>query len=327
MKKNIINIILLTVLTVALSAAGVFAQSEKTALLTEVRTDDPIVRMVWNKTGDVLTLAGKNSVQRIAVSTPSSAEHYTLGEKSFFLTTLSETGVVAGLSQDWKTIYIYEPESPTKTIREIEPGFVVLSVSVSKDGSRVLADSAEQIRTVIYDASDGSIAHDLSGFETAAPVYDSTLSPDGTSLLWHSRGTFAVQNIADGSFGEKISLWDFASSFELSPDNSLLAVGIINDDYESGAVIFFDPLSGKEQGRTILGKTAPHEISFSDDGSTLWAADADTVYQIDPKTFELQQKIPAGFSNDENRITRIAASPDGKSAAVLLNNGYLLIAE
>ena len=315
------TVIFLAALVCLLIFSSVYAQTEEAVILTSVKTDNPVYRMVWNDTGTVITLVTKNSVEHVVVSDPVETDQYELGEKTYTLTTVSETGVVAALSGDGETIYIYDPNSAGKEVKTIVPGFKVLSVSVSKDGSQVVADSAEKIRTVVFDAGNGSVVYDLSGFETAAPVYDSSLSPDGKSVLWHARGTFALQNAADASFGKTISLWDFASSFELSPDSSLLAVGIVNDDYENGAVLFFDPVSGLEKGRTILGKTPPNELSFSNDGSVLWATDVNSVYQIDPKTFEL--KAQDTITEDESRILRLAASPDGQSAAVLLNNGDL----
>ena len=190
----------------------------------------------------------------------------------------------------------------------------------------VLADSADEIRTVVYKTTDGGQIYDLSGFSTAAPVYDSALSADGSHVVWHSRGTFAVQDAETGSFGETISLWDFASSWDLAPDNGVLAVGIINDDYESGAVLFFDPKTGDEIGRALVGEMAPHELSYSADGSVLMAADQKTLFRIDPRSFELQEQeeIVSADAGDL-RISSVAPSPDGTSCAVLLSDGNLYL--
>lgn len=317
---QIIPILMICLLVVT----GVFAQTQETELLTTLELTQSVSRMVWNESGDVLMLASKDAVEYIAVSSPESPETFELEGKNYSFTSLSETGVIAALSPDWQTIYIYEPGNGKKAAQTIEPGFQMLSVAVSKDGSQVLADSAEQIRTVVYDAKDGTSVHDLSGFETAAPVYDSTLSADGNYLVWHSRGTFAVQDTVDGSFGKTISLWDFASAYELAPDKKTLAVSIINDDYENGCVIFFDPKSGEELGRTILGKTGPYELSYSQDGTVIWAADANSVYRIDPQTYELLGEMKT-VENEEERISLLSSAPDGTSAAVLTNNGKLLI--
>ena len=312
------------ILAFLLAFSAVYAQTETVELLAVLDAEAPFSRMVWNETGDVITILTRDSVDQVVVSDPDESNSYDLGEKNYFFTALSETGVVASLSSDGQTIYIYEPGNGEKAVQTIEPGFKMLSVSVSKDGTQVLADSAEQIRSVVFDTADGSVVNDLTGFGTAAPVYDSCLSSDKSRVIWHSRGTFAVQDAEDGSFGKTISLWDFASAYELSPDNEVLAVAIINDDYENGAVLFFNPQSGEELGRVLLGETAPFDLSFSADGSILWAADADTVYMIDPENFELKAQIKVSENTEESRISRIASSPDGQSLAILMNNGELL---
>ena len=322
---KISHIFFAVLLASALFVCAAFTQVDEAQLLITLNTSEPVSQILWNDSGDVVTVVTKDRIDHVYAGDPANTDSDSPAAKSWAVTTVSETGLVASLSPDWSEIYLYDP-SGSKELKSIDPGFKMLSVSVSKDGSMVLADSAEQIRTVIFDVEDGSILHDLSGFETAAPVYDSGLSPDGKSVLWHARGTFALQQIADGSFGKTISLWDFASAYALSPDSSMLAVGIINNDYENGAVIFFDPQSGAELGRTILGKTSPHTVSFNEDGTILWAADYNAAYQIDLKSFELKAEISAADpDNDSDRIRQISSSPDGSSAAVLKNNGDLLI--
>ena len=98
--------ILFAVLICMLVFSGVYAQTDEAVMLTSVKTETPVSRMVWNETGTVLTLVSKDSVQNIAVSSPSESESYNLGEKSYMFITVSEAGVVAALSDDWKTIYI-----------------------------------------------------------------------------------------------------------------------------------------------------------------------------------------------------------------------------
>lgn len=287
----------------------------------------PVSRMVWDEDGDSLILISPDNVSFVSVSGGTAVETNAVTGESSSLITVSGSGIAAALSSDMQRIFVYEPGSSSKEIREIDPGFPVISIGFSEDGTLLLADSADEIRTVIYDAGNGEAVKDLTGFETAAPVYDSSLSSDGNYLLWHARGTFALQDVATGSFGAAISLWDFASSFALSPDNKVLAVGIINDDYENGAVIFFDPQRGNELGRTLLGAKAPYALSFSGNGAALYAADDSTLYRIDPKTFEVARQyiITDPSSGDNARIERIAASPDGSSAAVLTTAGDLYL--
>ena len=325
MKRSIIWAALILCLLCVLSAA---AQNEAgTLVLLEKDVRMPVSRMFWDQNGKVLTLVSPDSVIYIPTADEAAPKDIEKAQKGSQFADAG-SGKAAALSADKKTIMVYSPGSDTKDVLSIEPGFTALSVSLSEDGTLVLADSADEIRTVVYASKNGETVYDLEGFQTAAPVYDSTLSRDGKYVLWHARGTFALQNAADGKFYETISLWDFASSFDLSPDSKVLAVGIIDEDYEKGAVIFFNARTGNELGRTLLENT-PYELSFSADGSALYAADGGTLCRINTKTYEVTGQYELAFpeASENDRISRIAAAPDGKSAAVLLSTGDLVLVD
>ncbi len=337
MKK--ISLFLLMITACMLMTAGIFAQTDEMALIGSVSSETPVSRMVWDESGEWVTLVTGGQYARFRVGPETTAPEadssdeslsglsYDFGAKSYTQTTVGGSGVMAALSDDRQTIFVWdEPANSEKAVKTIEPGFKMLTISVSDDGSMILADSADKIRTVVYAAKDGEQVYDLDGFSTAAPVYDSVLSRDGSHVVWHSRGTLAVQDAETGDIGKTVSLWDFVSSYDLAPDNGMLAVGIVNDDYESGAVIFFDPETGDETGRTLIGKTPPQELAYSADGSVLMAAVGGTLYRIDPESFEVQDQvmfIPVG--EDDLRISRVAPSPDGTSCAAALNNGKVYI--
>lgn len=318
--------ILPVIMIFLLLTAGVFAQTQESELLTTLDLTQPIRQMIWNAPDNELRILSGNGITKVNLSDPGDTSSCKFSDESYSFIKVSDSGVLAAMTEDWQRIDLYVSDCGEKPDRTIDPGFQILSFSIAKDGTSVLVNSAQEIRSVFYKIDTGEVVYDLSGFETAAPVYDSTLSGDGKYIVWHARGTFAVQNTADGSFGKTISLWDFASSYALSSDNKTLAVGIINDDYENGTVMFFDPEKGMETGLAILGKTAPSSLIFSADGSALWAADLNTVYKIDPQTFEVNVQWTAADANEADvRISQIALSPDGSSLAVLLSSGKLYL--
>ena len=313
------------ILVCLLSFVPVFAQTAQLELIAEKTLNAPVERMVWSADGSYLTIVTAESVDRIPVNGSADAEHYTVGENGQKFISVSGEGLAAAISSDRQAVFLYEPGNPGKDLVTVEPGFMALAAVLSDDGSRLIVDSADQIRTVIYETGNGNKVFDLSGFETGAPVYDSIMSDDGKYVVWHARGTFAVQNAESGSFGNTISLWDFASSYDLSPDSKTLAVGIVNEDYENGVVIFFDAQTGAEITRSDLGHYAPYALSYSRNGSLLWAADSGSVYLLDPKTGAVENEIAMFEENSAERILRIESAPDGKSAAVLTADGKLYL--
>jgi WD40 repeat protein len=311
---------LLTILFCLASAVTVFAQEESLDITADSVSQTPANDMVWDEDCSNLFYLASGGIVRFSLDD----ENYTGTVYTEKISVIGKTGSAAAISEDMKTVYIYAPGTDKVSLM-VKPGFTILGMSVSDDGSMLCVYSADKIRTVIYNTETGRKLYDLKGFETAAPVYDSFLSPDNTLLIWHSRGTFAIQNIEDGTFGEYIRLWDFASSYEMSPDNIMLAVGIVAKDYENGAVIFFDPESGKELGQAKLDrKNVPNSLSWNADGTVLYASDADTVYKINSLTFESDEVYKVSESG--KRISDIASTPDGSSAAILFADGTIFIA-
>ncbi len=324
MKKTVL---LLVFLLYAAVFSNICAQTDEIIVLAETEESAAGGHIVWNKDGTALILVTPGAVECISLSEHGFRQTITAPDADFSFISAAPDQIIAALSADRQTAALFRTDAPQDVIK-IETDFPILSMSFSPDGKWLTADSGDEIRTYIYDTEDGRLAYDVSGFQTAAPVYDTALSAGGGSVLWHARGTFSLQSLEDGSMGETISLWDFASAYALSPDSSLLAVSIINEDYENGTVIFFDPKTGEERGRTDLGRSAPYSLSFSSDGKAFIAADAGTLYRIDPGTFEITVKQDMTDPQDEaDRIITAAISPDGNTAALLKSTGSIILAE
>ena len=305
-------------------AAAACAQDTDTLTLLAENIAMPVTELGWNDDGTAVTVVSRDEVRQIALNEPDQPDVMTTDVKDAAFISGSNPETAAVLPKDGESVLLFKAgqDSPL----EISLGFMPLSMSLAENGESLVVNDSGKIRALIYETKTGTLDKEMSGFSTAAPVYDTTLSQDGKYLVWHSRGTLQVQNTADQSLGGHVSLWDFISSYALSPDNSQLAAGIINEDYDSGVVIFYDPETGEETDRIALGKNAPYSLTYSADGSVLAAADADSVYLIDPETAGLLVSYTLGNSeNDDIRISRMALSPDGRSAAVLMSDGELIL--
>ncbi len=321
---NYLRIILLAVLclTAVLPAQ---AQNDVT-LVAEADHPGDIRTLRWSTDGSALTIADPDNAVRIDVEDGGQTAGFSLSAKDASIYAADDDmNYVAAKSIDDDAIALYNVSNPADT-RLIEPGFTVLSLYLSEDASALAVDNAHEISSTVYNLKDGdSVA--LSGFETAAPVYNTILSQDGTHILWHARGTFQLQDIADGKMGEMISLWDFAAAYALSPDNSTIAVALTDlNDPEKGCIVLLDAESGQEKCSAVIDAGVPGAIDYSADGSVLNAADKTGLYSVDPETCRItQRKTVIEHADADTRITRISTSPDGSAAAVVVSDGDIYI--
>ena len=321
---NFLKIVLLTLLSLA-SVFPSWAQNDVTLV---AEADDPVdIRVLrWNEDGTALTIVDPDNAVRVGVAEGGEAASFALTAKDASLYAADDgMNYVVAKSIDNDAIEVYNVNDPTDT-QSIEPGYTVLSLDMSEDGSALSVDNAHEISSTVYSLKGGDETV-LSGFETAAPVYNTVLSKDGTHILWHARGTFQLQNIADGSMGEMISLWDFASAYALSPDNSTIAVALTDlDDPMKGTVVLLDAASGEQKCAAVIDAGVPGSIDYSADGSVINASAKTGLYTIDPETCEIsQQKTVVESADEDTRILRVATSPDGSSAAVVVSDGEIYI--
>ena len=76
MKKASFFLTLIALILTVSTAA--FSQTDEITQIGTIPTESSVSRMVWNDTGDMITLVSRDSVNRITVSEPAKAENYTL---------------------------------------------------------------------------------------------------------------------------------------------------------------------------------------------------------------------------------------------------------
>jgi len=230
-------------------------------------------------------------------------------------------------SPDGKTVAVMPADNTqvdlidvaSKTILQtLEPGYPVNTVGFSPDGKTVSISSQDAWQVTLFDAATGQKTQTLSGFETAAPVYDAGFSGTNNSIVWHARGTLQVQDIQTQALGPTLSHEDFISgvAFSLSPDGKLLAsasMKTINGTFEP-VVYLWDPAIGTYLDGLVL-QAAGTALAFSPDGSLLAVAaeNAIEIWDVAAKT------RLATLTDNPNPVYLLAFSPDGRWLA---SSGY-----
>ena len=186
-------------------------------------------------------------------------------------------------------------------------------------GTKVVLVSGDAIGASIWDTGTGAKTGTLSGFQTAAPVYNVVVSPDGARSAWVSRATLQCGDAAANTLGPRVQLEDFVSTYAFAPDGRLFATttgtqgsgGAI-----TGRVQIWDPATGLETRRfeqsALFGALAfaPKEplLATGGDGFTLWST-------VDGRPLLNVPLAEAG------KVRQVAFSTDGATLATLADDG------
>ncbi len=187
----------------------------------------------------------------------------------------------------------------------------------SPDGKLLLLGSNEKIEVTILDAETLQVVYTLSGFETAAPVYEALMSPDGKRLLWHARARVEWMDISSGKFGPVYELQNFIDGVAISPDGQALVLS-------AGDLLWaYYQANGSNYSTSLLpgpqGAVSP--AAFSADGRLLAAGVEDKIYVWETENWKQVSELGEG----KTRIHQLSFSPDGRVLAALDQDGQLSI--
>lgn len=262
-----------------------------------------------------ITWAGLYDAQTLELQAEFTGDEYTA------LYAVSADAGLAAYSLDGIKIQIYD--FATKADRaSFSPEFAFGSVFFSPDGSKLAVQSLDNIEIVLYDTSTGSNLARLSGFQTAAPIFNGSFSPDGRNLVWQSRGTAQPMEIASMRLLPALSHEDFISDVTMSHDNRLVATaaaGELNGEYQP-LVTVWDTAKGEPLFK--VGNTEyTTSLDFSSQDEVLAAA---TGYEV---TFyeTATGRTLFHFLPGADLINSIAFSPDGQGLLTCGTDGVISI--
>lgn len=235
-----------------------------------------VVMMGFPETGQSIVAASASAEAYAATS-----DFYTVFIKSITQENVLQTLVVAGM----------------------------MGFSFSPDGKSVAISTGDQWKVLLFDIASGVLTNTLSGFETAAPVYSASWGQDGKSIVYISRATAQVGDIAANTLGPRMDHEDFITAYALSPDGTLFAAG--NSASTNGnlnpIVRLWDPKTASIIGDLALGDQMAYGLSFSPDGRLLAVAAGNQVTIWDVAN-RAQIAVLNGHTDS---ITSVAFSPDG----------------
>ncbi len=184
------------------------------------------------------------------------------------------------------------------------------NATFSPDSTQLAITSMDELQVTLWDTKTGSQVSTLNGFQTAAPVYDARIGSDNKTLIWHSRATIQLQDIASQKMGLVFSHEDFVMGWALSNDGNILASaagGTVNGTY-TPAIFIWDAHNGNNLAKLPYPDSFS-TLTFSPDGKLLATASAGNLILWDMTTYKVINIIQI----QSNSISNMAFSPDGKS--------------
>lgn len=301
------------------------------SLKTIARSANSNVQMMaWSLDSQSITLISQNSndsgsqvfgAASLQVPTLNPGYVWAAPSGSRILGASPDGTTLAVLSNDSNTVALVNGTSG-KTLQNITPGFLVEYGSFSPDGKTLALTAHEEWKVKLYLVESGEEKATLTGFDTAAPVFDAGFAGNNQWIVWHARGTLQVQNAETKTLGIAINQEDSVSAFTVSFDGALLAsaAGKTLSGVFKPVVSIWNVESGAPI-RDLLLENAATALSFSPDGKLLAVAEGNVIQIWDVAN----EAVITSLGDNPNPVYRLAFSPDGKMLASSGNDNELIL--
>jgi len=219
---------------------------------------------------------------------------------------ISSNGKLAALvSLDMTSISLVDLTAANTVVLTISPDFLVGNATFSPDGATLAVTIIDEWKVVLYSSIDGSLVNTLTGFESAAPIYNAGFTQSPQWIVWHARATLQLQEIVNGNFGPTLDHQDFVTAYAMTRD---------------GSITLWDAAGGNVLRTFELTEPALC-IDFSPNG-TLLAMGVGSALQIWDVT---SGSMLTSLDGHAGQITALAFSTDGKFLATIGNDNQLFL--
>ena len=230
----------------------------------------PNVRLGWAADGSILAFGDREFIRTDVALGSAKRTSAPAGTQILAVSPDGHTVAIVGI--DTGALLLWDLDTPDFTPRTIEGARGRASASFTGDGANVIVTEQSTIAATIFDVRTSGKVGTLTGFQTAAPVYNFIVGPTDTGV-WHARATVQFAQIPSGTLGARLSFEDFVGDVSFTRDGRLLltTTGV----QENGKLIVrlqaWDPASGTERLRVTLPEVGAR-ATLSADGALVAVA-------------------------------------------------------
>lgn len=274
-------------------------------------------RLVWSNDSQSLAVVAEGGAALLNV--PDLATLFTLNNPALgSLLDFSPDGRTLVSTSDQQTLVLTDITNGTQ--RTLTPGFLIGPVHFSPDGTFLLVASNEEWAANLFDAQSLEFRKKVTGFQTAAPVYDVRVAENILDLAWSARATIQLQNIPDGTLYPALRHEDFVTAFARTRGEPLLvsAAGSTMNNNFVPTLFVWDPITGEELLR-LEQSAMPYSLEFSWDDRLLAVGLAD---HVDIYT-TIDMNVVETLTGHTESLIAARFSPDGNWLATLDSTGNL----
>jgi WD40 repeat protein len=219
---------------------------------------------------------------------------------------------VAVIDRNMQAFSIVDAVAGGTTLGSKVTDFLISNVTFSPDMSYIAVTKHDSWEVVLYDFNTLQEVRVLSGFETAAPVFDARFDHSPQWIAWLARGTLQLQEVETGRLSGVFSHEDFVTAYAIAPQGTILASSFgtsYGEDLVS-AVRLWD-MTTSTLIQTLIMNYSVNDLQFSPDEKLLAAAVGSDLQLWDPASGVLLNTL----SGHSDLILQIAISPDQHTIA------------
>lgn len=277
-------------------------------------------QLQWAADGSSLSIATQNSDAAgnqlfgiTVLAIPDLSPVNIFSTQSERVSDISADGKKAALvSLDMTKLNVLDLSAENAVHLTITTDYLIGNATFSPDSTMVAVAKMEAWEVVLYSVADGSELGTLTGFETAAPIYQAGFKESPQWMVWLARATLQLQEIESGNMGTQLSHEDFVTAYTLTNDGTILASAASKtvNDVPVPAIILWDAAQGVEL-KTLVTTESAQCLAFSPNGSLL-AVGVGSAIQIWDVT---SGTMIVSLDGHAGSIYNLVFSPDGKYIA------------